>query len=119
LLFSTEHPAARPHVAHAAVADSQLGNDPRYLAIDHTELLELRALGELLDNDYFELHNQFEQGQVSEDKVIAAFSKARAANSLMFLADGEPSEAIYEALSAVSEPTGLAMLAEQSLRAST
>ena len=55
----------------------------------------------------------------SEANVIAAFGKARAANSLECLTRGEMRDAVYEALSAVTEPSALQLLVRRALIPST
>lgn len=99
----------------AAVSSTDLYHDDGLKALDPHDLPSLRALVETLDNEYFDLQDKLELGQTAESRVDAAFGKARSASSLVFLAEGDTSEAIYEALSAVPDPTTILTLIKQAL----
>lgn len=112
-------PALRLRVAelavHAVVSSSQLDRDSRYLSLVPSDLPALVALAEQLDNDYFDLQDKLDLGQSTEARVEHAFGLARSASALVFLANGDASEAFYEALSAIPEPTGILSVIEQAL----
>ena len=105
--------------AQAAVSSTNLNRDDRFVTLDPHDLPGLRALVETLDNEYFDLQDKLELGQTSESSVDHAFGKARSASSLVFLAEGQTNEAIYEALSAVPDPTAILTLIERALTQST
>ena len=53
-----------------------------------------------LNEQYFAMSEEREVGRASDDDVVAAFGRARAANAVEFMLRGEPGEAIYESAAA-------------------
>ncbi len=102
-----------------AVSASQLDRDHRYLALVPGDSPALVALAEQLDNEYFDLQDKLDLGQSAEPSVENAFGKARSASSLVFLSNGDTSEAVYEALSAIPDPAGILSVIEQALTKGT
>jgi hypothetical protein len=105
-------------VTQAVVASSQLGADPRYAAISAHDTSDIGALVEALDNEYFQLQDLVEAGQASEERMLGAFNKARAANSILFISAGDYCEAIYEAFSATDETSEISLIARRTLGSS-
>lgn len=74
-------------------------------------MLELNALAERLDNEYFELQEESGESSGFSSGVLSLFSQARAVSALAF-AGGEESiassaESIYEASAAVDDSDAL------------
>jgi hypothetical protein len=81
-------------LSHPALAQARLGGPSEPIA----------ALVEELDNRYFELQELLdEEGERSKADVLAAFRRARAANSLEFAVRGEADEAVYEAAASTED----------------
>ena len=105
--------------AQAAVVHTQLGTDRRYLAIQPQTAEQLDALVQELDEEYFDLQDLIEVGKATEQQVVDAFSKARAAAAVFFAFNGEFGEAVYEALSSCDDPATIALIARTGLGNST
>ena len=58
---------------------------------------DIAALVADLDDQYFALSEERDEGRASTEDVVAAFGLARAANAVEFMRRREPAEAIYEA----------------------
>ena len=58
---------------------------------------DIAALVAELDEQYFALSEERDEGRASTKEVVEAFGRARAANAVEFMRRGEPAEAIYEA----------------------
>jgi hypothetical protein len=100
-------------VARWAVASAHLKEPTIDLAL--AELAEGKAggsasasavqkLASYLDDKYLRLHEQLEEGGgVTEAQVMAAFSHARAADSVGYALSGDADEAAYEAIRATDK----------------
>ncbi len=71
--------------------------------ISELEKLELKKLGDQLDNNYFELQEAFEEGHATENEYICAFKKARTVYALLFAFEADSTiaalESVYEVAS--------------------
>jgi hypothetical protein len=105
--------------AHAAVLHSQLGVDRRYLAIESQTTDQLDALAQELDNEYFRLQELVNAGKATEQQMLSAFGKARAANAVLFATTGKFTEALYEAISSSDDPSTISLIARRGLGNST
>src|SRR5262245_6128624 len=74
------------------------------------------ALAAQLDERYFELQELCEEGECSQEQVLAAFQVARAAAALEFAIRGESSEAIYEAASCCDDLSELRRAVDSALK---
>jgi hypothetical protein len=101
--------------AQAAVLQTQLGADRRYLAIEPQTTQQLNALVRELDNEYLDLQDLVEAGKATEPQMLSAFGKARAASAVLFATAGEFSEAVYEAISSSDEPSTISLIARKGL----
>lgn len=104
--------------AEAAVVQSELAVDSRYLAA-RLEASQLRFLVNLLDSEYFQAQSLNELGQTTEHGTLVAFGKARAANSMLYVLTENPSEAIYEAILSAKEPAAISLVVRNVLRNGT
>jgi hypothetical protein len=86
--------AAEWAVAHTGLAHPALAKD---------SVADVAALVAELDDRYFTLSEERNEGRVSTDDVVAAFGLARAASAVEFFRRGEPAEAIYEAAASVED----------------
>lgn len=86
--------AAEWAVAHTGLAHPALATDTA---------ASVAALVAELDDRYFTLSEEREEGRAGADDVVAAFGLARAASAVAFVRRGEPAEAIYEAAAAVED----------------
>jgi hypothetical protein len=69
-----------------------------------------------LDDRYFELQEMFEDGRCPQSEVLAAFSRACAADSLDSAIRGETADAIYEAAMSSDDNTELRTIVLSALR---
>jgi len=72
---------------------------------------------ERLDDEYLSLQAKEEAGECSDDEVVAAFARARAASSLVYAIVGDPAESIYEAVVATEDLAGVRQIVLKSLDA--
>jgi hypothetical protein len=111
---STKLRAIALAVSEIAVQDISLSNPVIDAALEalRTEnfgnsklLKQLETLIEQLDDIQLDLQERVEQGEVDEAEHLAAFSRARAVNSLLFALNADPltaaTGAIYEANAAI------------------
>ncbi len=64
----------------------------------------VKRLASYLDAKYLRLQQERDEGrEVSEDDILAAFSQARAADSVNYALSGEADEATYEAIKATDD----------------
>jgi hypothetical protein len=64
---------------------------------------DVAALVAELDDRYFTLSKERDEGRASSDDVVTAFGLARAASAVEFLRRGEAAEAVYEAAASVED----------------
>lgn len=64
---------------------------------------DIAALVADLDEQYFALSEERDEGRAKTEEVVAAFGRARAATAVEFIRRGEPAETIYEAAAAVED----------------
>jgi len=101
--------------AGAAVVHTQLETDIRYLAITVQTAENLDALVQELDDEYFNLQDLADDGKATDEQVLEAFSRARAAAAVFFAFTGDFTESVYEALSSSDEPSAISLVARKAL----
>lgn len=93
--------------------DSLLSENP----ISHTLRLKMEALSADFDNQYFALED--DANETSHNVALGFFSKARAASAVAFALSenlSELHEALYEAISALDDPTEITDIVANILR---
>lgn len=130
--FRQAPPAKRRRAARLAceIAVSSIGLSDREIVLALEMLrseapipaplrLKIESLAAHLDEEYFRLDKEAEENDGDKAEAISYFSKARAASAVMFALsndDGQLHEAIYEAIAALDDPSGLVSSVEEALR---
>ncbi len=117
--------AARFALAHNALTDSVLSDAMNALAAgrsaDKALTERLQALVDSLDEVHWDLQEKEEAGQATEAEHLAAFQKARAANTVLAALAADPfaaaSDSAYEAFHATKDLPGLRVVILAALRA--
>ena len=66
----------------------------------------LTRLVDRLDEEAFDINDAVDEGLRTHDEYSRAFARARAANALLYLANGVSEEVVYEALAALHADKG-------------
>jgi len=68
---------------------------------------DIAALVAKLDEQYFVLSEERDEGRATTEQVVEAFGRARAANAVESMRRGDPGDAIYEAAASAEDWTEL------------
>lgn len=102
--YAIESAKVHDSVVLSVLGELSLGRD-----VLASKIEEIKMLAEQADEQYFDLHDA---GDSSGDNAyLFAFSRARALSALLFAVENESlhssSESIYEAVSAVDDPSAI------------